>query len=618
VATLADDADAVARAQLRPGLRLRMVVVTALAMLLAGAVVGTGVWYVMRPTPPPLVQLTVGTTPETALTISGADRDLAITPDGSRIVYVGNNGSELFVRSLSALQPVSLYKGVAPRGPFISPDGKWVGFIENPNTLKKVAIAGGPAVTVVPLDGVSRGAVWLPDDTIIFATAGSSGLQLTSAGGGAVTVLTRPDRARGEAYHYWPETLPGGRALLFTILGTSAGPDSPEIAILDLQTRRQTIVARGGSHAHYMASGHLIYAAGGTLRAIPFDTATLTIRGTPVPVVADVVTTAARGVDLVVADDGTVVYVRGTGGGTAERTLVWVDRQQRETPIATPPRAYVYPRISPDGGRVVAYDDDQEHDLWVWDVVRLTLTRLTFAPGIDSYPTWMPDGRRLFFSSEREGARSLFAQPADGTGAAERLTKGSNHQQNATGITSDGSRLLFTQIGSQTGDDVMQVTLTDDHIVTPLVQTPVTERNGVVSPDGRWLAYEANDSDSFEIYVRPYPNVASGHWQVSTGGGTRPLWSRDGRELFYVSPANALMRVGVERAASWMATTPTVLLKDGSVVTPGNNLGRNYDISSDGQRFLVVKQVNVANALPPQLVVMQHFDEELKRLVPAK
>jgi Tol biopolymer transport system component len=238
----------------------------------------------------------------------------------------------------------------------------------------------------------------------------------------------------------------------------------------------------------------------------------------------------------------------------------------------------------------VAYDDDQEHDLWVWDVVRLTLTRLTFAPGIDSYPTWMPNGRQLIFSSERQGVRNLFSQTADGTGAAERLTKGSNQQQNATGITSDGTRLLFTQIGPQTGDDVMQVTLTDDHTVTPLVQSPVTERNGVVSPDGRWLAYEANDSDSFEIYVRPYPNVASGHWQVSTGGGTRPLWSRDGRELFYVSPANALMRVGVERAASWIATTPTVLLKDGSVVTPGNNLGRNYDISPDGQRFLIASR----------------------------
>src|SRR5262245_49983461 len=167
--------------------------------------------------------------------------------------------------------------------------------------------------------------------------------------------------------------------------------------------------------------------------------------------------------------------------------------------------------------------------------------------------------------------------------------------------------------------DVMQATLTGTHTVAPLVQTPAAERNGTVSPDGRWLAYEANDSGSLEIYVRPYPDVASGRWQVSTGGGTRPLWSRDGRELFYVSPAFALMRVGVERAASWAATTPTTLLKDGSLVTPGQqNVGRSYDVSPDGQRFLVVRPVSAPNAPPPQLVVVQHFDEMLRRLVPAK
>jgi hypothetical protein len=164
----------------------------------------------------------------------------------------------------------------------------------------------------------------------------------------------------------------------------------------------------------------------------------------------------------------------------------------------------------------------------------------------------------------------------------------------------------------------MQVALTGTQTVTPLVRTPAAERNGIVSPDGRWLAYEANDSGSLEIYVRPYPDVTSGRWQVSTGGGERPLWSRDGRELFYVSPTSALMRVGVERAASWAATTPTMLLKDGSVVPRPQNPGRNYDISPNGQRFLVAKPVSAPNAPPPQLVVVQRFDEMLKRLVPTK
>ena len=611
-----DAAVATALAQLRRGVRVRLALTGAIVALVVGASVGAAVWYGMRPTPPRVVQFTIATTPATALTINGADGDLAITPDGSRVVYAGNNGTELFVRSLDALEPVSLYKGL-PRAPFVSPDGQWIGFIDNLNTLKKVAITGGPAVTVALLDGASRGAVWMPDDTIVFATAGGSGLQQVTAGGGPVKVLTRPDRARGETVHVWPEALPGRRAVIFTIGSTGGGVDATQIAVLDLQTQAQTVVVRGGVHAHYVASGHLVYGAGGTLHAIAFDPVTMKTRGTPVPVVPDVAAIAAGNVDAVVANDGTLAYVRGTGPGAAQRTLVWVDRQGPEMAIAAPPRSYVYPRISPDGGRIVVYAAEQMLDLWVWDVVRLTLTRLTFTPGIDSYPVWTPDGRRLLWASDREGGRNLYAQAADGTGAVERLTTSPN-LQNATAVTPDGTRLIFTETAPQTGDDVMQVSVTGTHTVTPLVRTPAAERNGIVSPDGRWLAYEASDSGSVEIYVRPYPDVASGRWQVSTGGGERPLWSRDGRELFYVSPTAALMRVGVERAASWAATTPTMLLKDGSVMTPGNNLGRNYDISKDGQRFLTVRPVKASDAPPPQMVVVQHFDQELKRLVPTK
>jgi eukaryotic-like serine/threonine-protein kinase len=619
-----DAAVATVRAQLRHVMRVRMAFVIAGAVLVGGTAVSVAIWYAMSPASPRVVQLAIPTTQATTLTVNGADRDLAITPDGSRILYTGNNGTELFVRSLDALEPVSLYMGL-PRGPFVSPNGQWVGFADNVNTLKKVAMTGGPAVTLATLDNASRGAVWLPNDTIVFATASrSTGLQQVSAGGGPVTVLTRPDAARGELDHMWPELLPGGRAVLFTIVPTNLRLEDAQIAVLDLQTHTQKIVVRAGSHAHYVASGHLVYAAGGTLRAIAFDPVTLTTRGTAVPVIPEVVVTAAvatvdGGVDAVVADDGTLAYVRGIGARVPQRTLVWVDRQGRETAIAAVPRAYVYPRISPDGDRVVVVATDQDNDFWVWDLARLTLTRLTFAPGLDLYPVWTPDGRRVVFSSEREGARNLFAQAADGSGAAERLTTSPN-LQDATAITPDGTRLLFTELATQTGEDVMQVTLTGTHTVTPLVHTPAAERNGMVSPDGRWLAYEANDSGSFEIYVRPYPDVANGRWQVSTGGGTRPLWSRDGRELFYLSPANAVMRVGVERAASWAATTPAMLLKDGSVTNSGGNPGVTYDVSHDGQRFLLIKpvNVNVSNAPPPQLVVVQHFDEMLKRLIPTK
>jgi serine/threonine-protein kinase len=281
----------------------------------------------------------------------------------------------------------------------------------------------------------------------------------------------------------------------------------------------------------------------------------------------------------------------------AERTLAWVDRHGRETAMQTPARMYQYPRISPDGNRVVAWANDLDNDLWVWDAARLALTRLTFTPTPtgELYPLWTPDGRRVLFSSDRDGPRNLYVQAADPTASADRLTMSAN-LQDATSVTPEGAQLIFTETAVLTGPDVLQVTVRGTHTVTPLVQTPATERNGIVSPDGRWLAYEANESGQLEIYVRPYPNVASGRWQVSAGGGTQPLWSRNGRELFYVSPTNALMRVGVEHSASWVATTPSTLLKEGSLITLSGNPGRSYDVSPDGQHFLVLKPVNALNA----------------------
>jgi serine/threonine-protein kinase len=183
-------------------------------------------------------------------------------------------------------------------------------------------------------------------------------------------------------------------------------------------------------------------------------------------------------------------------------------------------------------------------------------------------------------------------------------------------VSPDGRRLIFMETAPKTGEDVMEVELDGTHRVTPLVQSPFAEANGIISPDGRWLAYEANDSGRFEIYVRPFPAVNSGHWQVSTGGGTRPLWARSGQELFYASPTGALMRVGVERAPSWAATTPTLLVKEGYLTNLGGNPGRMYDIAPDGQRFLMIKEGG--DAAPLQIIVVQHFDEELKRLVPTK
>ena len=613
-----DAAVAAVRRVLARSTRRRVALVGASALIMGVILAGGVTWLATRPPAARVMRTIITPRAAAALTINGIDRDLAITPDGSRIVYVGANGTQLFVRALDALEPVAIFKGT-PRGPSISSDGQWVGFFDGNTSLKKVAMTGGPAVTLASLDANPRGATWAPDGTMIFATANATtGLLRASAAGGTPEVLTRPDRAQGEGDHFWPEMLPGGRAVLLTITAVAGGLDAAQVAVLDLQTGTRKVLVRGGSHAQYVPSGHLVYAAGGTLRAVAFDLARLETRGTPVPVIGQVVSTNTGGVDAVVASDGTLAYVPGPRGVVgAQRTLVWVSRQGQETLIAAPPRVYVYPRIAPDGAGVTLWIADQEIDIWRWDFARTTLTRLTFEAAIDAHPAWTPDGRRLVFSSERAGARNLFWQAADGTGAVERLTESPN-QQNAVAVSPDGTRLIFTETAPKTGADVMQVELDGTHRVTPLVQTPFNEQNGIISPDGRWLAYEANDSGRFEVYVRPFPEVHSGRWQVSTGGGARPLWARSGQELFHVSPAGALMRVGVERGPSWAATTPTMLIKEGYVTVPGGFPGRTYDISPDGQRFLLIKEGGGSEqaAAPITLIVVQHFDEELKRLVP--
>jgi len=320
----------------------------------------------------------------------------------------------------------------------------------------------------------------------------------------------------------------------------------------------------------------------------------------------------------VLGRDGTLVYV---AGGPARRgartTLVWVDRQGGEMPIAAPPRAYVFPRVSPDGTRVAVTVIDETVDLWVWDLKRPTLTPVTSGPGSSANPIWMSDGRRVVFTSNRAGVLNLFSQKADGTGTVERLTESPNIQ-NATAVTPDGLWVVFTEASAKSAYDVMALRLDGTHQILPLVQTPFDERNGIVSPDGRWLAYEANDSGAFEN-VRPYPDVTRERWPVSTNGGTQPLWARGGRELFYVAPDGALMRVAVTAGPAWTAGAPTKALEGRYVVNPVSlGLYRNYDLAADGQRFLMLKASSDVPSAPPQIIVVQHFDEELKRLVPTK
>jgi serine/threonine-protein kinase len=568
--------------------------------------------------PPRISRLQIATPNAAALSLNDTGRSVAITPDGSRLIYVGANGTTLFVRPFDQLDAISLVRGTALRHPFVSPDGQWVGFFDGAVTLKKVPISGGPAVLVARLDSAEHGATWTPSGTIIFATSSTAtGLQRVSADGGEPAVLTRPDRTRGEVNHSWPELLPDGQAVLYTVTASMGGLDADSIAVLDLRTGRTTTLLRGGRHAQYAASGHLVYAAAATLRAVAFDSARMLVIGASRPVEKQVLTTPIGAVETGLARDGTLVYVAGNAGSGTARTLVWVDRQGRETPLSVPPRAYYYPRLSPDGTRIAMMIADQIRDIWIWDLLRATLTRVTSDPGTNANPVWTPDGRRLVFGSNRLGTvPNLFVQAADGTAAVERLTE-SGVSQGPSAVSPDGTWALYNEISPTNGSDLMAVRLST-HQVVPLVRTPFAERNGIVSPNGRWLAYEADDSGQFEIFVRTFPDVTRDRWQVSTAGGRQALWARNGRELFYFAPDGALMRVAVGSGLAWTASVPMRMLESRYVVSTGGNIPRNYDIAADGRRFLMLKAVGSSEIGGPQLVVVQHFGEELKRLVPAK
>ena len=260
---------------------------------------------------------------------------------------------------------------------------------------------------------------------------------------------------------------------------------------------------------------------------------------------------------------------------------------------------------------------DQENDIWVWDFARETLTRVSTGPGTDETPEWMPDGRRILFSSQTAKGDALVRQAADGSGTAERLTDTSSVVR-VSAVSKDGTRVLFSEAGAATAMDVMMLELENDQRPQPLIRTPFAEQNAEISPDGRWLAYESNDAGQLQVYVRPFPDVRNERVQVSTGGGGQPHWAQNGQELFYLAPNAALMSVRVEHGPRWKSGMPTKLFEGQSYYRGrGASTSRSYDVSADGKRFLLIKEEvdRDQSTVPISLVVVRNWREELKRLV---
>ena len=517
-------------------------------------------------------------------------------------------------RSIGWKRSASTVRGF-PRSVFFSPDGESIGFFDGA-AIKRVSANGGPPVTITAIDGVGQGASWGEDGSIVFATNVGKGLMRISD-----ARRNRAGHHRGRREnHGLPEILPGGRAVLFTIAQVGLRGSNGQIAVVDLDSGTTKTLIPGGSHARYASSGHIVYGFSGTLRAVAFDINTLTVRGNPIPVVERVVTKLSGAANFALSANGSLVYEAGDVVASAERNLVWVDRQGREEAVpGAEKRAYVYPRISPDGSRVALDIRDKASDIWVWHFARRTLQPLTFDPGMNRAVVWTPNGQRLIFSAESDGVESLFWQEADGSGKPDRLTTSKpepGQSQVPYSITPDGSQLLYGQPG-QPPFDLYTLQLDGERKQTPLLNAAHNEHNGEVSPDGRWLAYQSDESGANEVYVRRFPSLDS-RSQVSSGGGTRPAWARNGRELFYVKTDGTMVSVPVERSdgASLVTGRATPLFTGQYYFVQA---GRSYDVSPDGKRFLMIKDASSATpSAALQLVVVLNWVEELKRLVPNK
>ena len=594
------------------GSRPASIATAAFAAVLLSTVTGVVVWQASRPveTLPSVARFSLRLREGASLASGTYFQAVALSPDGSRLAYTGNDA--LYLRAMDQTEPTAVRGTEGAQSPFFSPDGEWVGFWAN-SALQKVSIRGGAPETVCEV-GNLMGARWGADGSIVYAQVGAGILRVPDDGGTPETLVPLSEAG---IVGYGPQVLPGGRAVLFTV-GAFGNWDEAQIVVQSLDSEEKKVLIEGGRDARYLATGHLVYVLDGTLLAVPFDVDELAVTGSAVAILEGVRTggTASAAAQFTVSDTGSLAYWPGT---EESRTLVWVDREGREESIAAEPRGYAYPRISPDGSRVALDLRERETDIWIWDFARETLTRLTFDSGSDMYPVWTPDGGRLAFTSNRDdpGEARLYWKSADGTGSVERLTE-SGTSQFPTSATPDGARLLFdfssAEDSSAEGSRLRQQLgiLSFDGAPEPLLATEFSDRNAEISPNGQWVAYESNAFGRYEIYVRPFPDVEAGKWLISKGGGTRPLWSRDGRELFYLTPNATLMAVDVETEPVFAHGNPKELF--GGYYS--GYAGRTYDISPDGKRFLMIKRDT--SGAGTELILVQNWTEELKRLVPTQ
>jgi serine/threonine-protein kinase len=511
--------------------------------------------------------------------------DFVFSSDGRTLVYTSPTSVGrrfLAIRRLDQQHTTTIAGSENAGGPFMSPDDKWVGFLDPSGSyIRKVPVAGGSPVIVAQASQIVSSATWLTDGTIVYGVE-RGGLFAVQDDAGTSRQLTTLDAAAGDTAHIWPSAVPHARAVIFV---TASGDPlrSGKLAVLDVTTGRVERSDLMGTSPRVLPTGHVVYAAAdGALQIAPFDAKRLRFTGPPASLPDRIGMKSSGAAAFDVGPHGRLAY---SVPGVQDRTLVWVNRTGVETPAGAPPRAYYYARVSPYGARLSLDIRDQDLDVWAWD--SRTLGKVTRGPANDQYGLWTPDGRYLIYRSVRDdGKTGLYRTRVDGVGDPEMIVDVTGAYPNA--MTGDGKQVIFrSAVGSKGGNDLYIASIEGDRSVKPLIATEFDEYNAEISPDGRWIAFQSNRSGHDDVYVRPFPDVTAGQWPVSPGGGVKPVWVPGGHELCYLAPDDKLMSVRVNTATGFMPGTPVVLFDASPYFAQG--AGRNYDISRDGTGFIMVR-----------------------------
>jgi Tol biopolymer transport system component/predicted Ser/Thr protein kinase len=600
--------------------------VAAIVAVLAVGVLGFGWWRATRPIErplQPLMRLTVDLGPDA---VAGQFTTTAISPDGARLVFPAKNADGkqmLATRLLDETKPALLSGTENGSDPFFSPDEKWIGFFAD-GKMKKISVQGGAPIVLCDAPN-ARGANWSEDGNIIAALNIRGALSRIPPEGGSPHTVTK---MLGAVSHRWPQPLPSSDAVLFTLSPSVVSFEDASIAALSLKTGEIKILVRGAYFGRYLptghTTGHLVYVHEGVLFVVPFDPARLELRGTAVPLVEDLAADPNSGAGQfsfsgVPSGPGALVYRSGKVSAQSWPVL-WLDRSGKTKPMIPTPGSYYSPRLSRDGQRLaLSQVEGNKYGIFVYDWQRYTMSRLTLDTQQATYPTWSPDGKHIVFGFL--SAYGLGWIRADGSGATERLLDSKNLVA-PYAFFPDGRRLAYVEFDPDSGYDLWTLALdvSDPDHPKPekpelFLRTPYNERHPAVSPDGRWIAYQSDESGRYDVYVRPFPGPG-GKWQISNGGGQLPVWSPDGRELFFQNLDNRIMVADCEtKNQSFIAGKPR-LWSDQQLHDVSGLL--NYDLALDGKRFAVLPNVHAPaeEKGAVHIAFLLNFFDELRRRVP--